>query len=148
MYFTSRENIEKALQGKTLDLGKQRQSPIYSNEPDSPTCLDISSTHHTEYYDSDDATGEYVLPPTNPKSSYSPSDVTSRPTKKKDVRDLVDEDNYDLPDIPGCVTKGAGVLNMDQGENQSPTSSNTNEVKLRKNKWKITGFLVLIIAAG
>ena len=37
---------------------------------------------------------------------------------------------------------------MDQGENQSPTSSNTNEGKLRKNKWKITGFLVLIIAAG
>ena len=148
MYFTPRENIEKALHERTLDLEKQKQFPIYSNEPASLTYPDISSTHHTEYYEYDDGNDEYVLPPSNPKSSHSPSYVTFRPTIKRDVRDLKDEDNYDLPDITGCVTKGAGVLNIDHGEKQSPTSSKTKESKCWENKWKLTGVLVLILFAG
>ena len=149
MYFTPPEKIAKALQGRVLDPEKMKQCPEYYNETSTRSSQDIFTLPYTEYYEYDDIHEEYVLPPKNhPKSSHSPSDVNLRPATKRDVRDLYDEDHYALPDISGCVTKGAGVLKMDPGEKQPPISSKATENKCWANKWRISGVIFLILVAG
>ena len=148
VYFTPKENLVNAFQQKRLDSTKLEKYPEYYNDISYPPGPDVSKLAHAEYYEYYEIEDEYLLPPQIPKTIHSPSDVTPKPTKKRDVEDLYDENHYALPDINGCVTKGAGVLKDDLGEKQHETSSKRKESKLSANKMKIIGFIVALIVAG
>ena len=148
IYFTPHDDVVKVLQKKALDSEKLKQCPEYYNEMSTSSGDDVSISPDKEYYLYDGGNDEYVLPPQKPKSSHPQSDVTVRPTTKREVRDLYDEDHYALPDVEGCVTKEAGVLKNDRVVKQATAPSKIKESKCRGNKWKISGILFMVLVVG
>ena len=144
VYFTPKDNITKALQQNNLHSRKLEKDP----ELFDPTATDISSASYKEYYEYNDIKEEYVLPPNNQKKVQSESDVTARPTKKRDVRDLYDDEHYSLPDISGCITKEMGRPKNALGEKKPQSSSEEGKSKLSANKIKIIVFTILLLAVG
>ena len=145
VYFTPKDNITKALQQNNLHSRKLEKDP----ELFDPTATDISSASYKEYYEYNDIKEEYVLPTNNQKKAQSESDVTARPTKKRDVRDLYDDEHYALHGyISGCITKEMGRPKNALGEKKSQSSSEERKSKLSANKMKIIVFTVLLLAVG
>ena len=112
VYFTSKENLDKAIKGNIFGSVTLEPKPEY--EVSDSSSADISNLASAEYYEYGDIGGEYILPPQNRKTIPSQSDITPKiTTKKRDVKSMYDENQYALPDINGCVTKGTGVLKQD-----------------------------------
>ena len=88
----------------------------------------ISIEPDLENNERNDMVEEYVLPPPNQRTRESPVQVAPRPTRRREVRDLYDDEHYALPDVSGCVTRGAGGRG---GVNNQRTSQKKSATKLR-----------------
>ena len=125
VYFTPLECIAKAIQQRKLDPGTFKENPAY-----------------------DDIKSEYVLPQPNLTTSESQPRVTPKPSKKRDVQDLYDEDGYALPDINNCVTIGAGIQKPADVERNVNISSEGKACTFSDKKMKITGTVILLVVSG
>ena len=123
--------------------GKVEQGPEFDEN-----VSDSTDPGYKVYYQYSGPEDEYVLPPAKQKTARADTDITPKPTKKKDVEDLYDEDHYALPDINGCVTKGRVLRNDDSCQKQPEIPSDGGRRKLSVNKMKLIGFVVLLIAVG
>ena len=136
VYFTTKENIDKAMKGSVFDLGKLDPEP--EKEISDPSQPDVSILSNAEYYEYDGIGGEYLLPPQIRTTTPSQPDATPKIPTKRDVKSIYDEDGYALPDVDGCVTESKGVLKQDKG----------TESKFKGNTMKITGFIILLLVVG
>ena len=148
IYFISEEQAMKALRQRASDLEKVEEEPEYGEVITDAIDPVYSNLPHTEYCEYNDIEDEYVLPQTSQTTIKSKSDVTARPTTKRDVEDLYDEDLYALADIKGCVTKGKGGPQVIVDEKQPQKSSEGWKSTLSSKKCKISGLILLLVVAG
>ena len=135
---------------------ENRGNPIYQNIDPSPPGSEISNQPEAEYVQCDgeedeQTNDEQVLEgrvKTTNNRNAAHSSVGGRQTKKKDVADLFDEDNYALPDVEGCVTKGMGASNNSVSTNSPTKSSRRKKRKISRKMLKIGGFATLLLLAG
>ena len=157
-YFTSKEKNANSIQQSKIDPRKSKSDPEYGEDDAWSSDSDNCNIPYSVYYEHNDIPEEYSLPPNNPETIGPQLGVTTKSKKKKDVKDLYDEDNYALPDLDGCITKGSVVLNQPKTSSESKLGNGklweklggdwNMGSKLSENKLKITGLIVCLIVVG
>ena len=145
VYFTPKHKVHEIMQRRKLESEQIEQEQEYTYELSDPPGPHYSNEYYYEHSSLED---EYVLPSNDRKTIQPQQDVTPRPSKKKDVRDLYDEDGYALPDIDGCVTKHKGVLKDVSGGEEPRPVPKEKKSKLLTKKMKITLIIVLLFVVG
>ena len=149
IYFTSEEEVRKVFKQRKYELEKVQEDPEYGEVITDPIDPVYSNIPHSEYCEYDNDLEDEYLPPRNSQEpTKSKSGKTPKPRRKRDVEDIYDEDHYSIPDIKGCITKQAGRPNVTVDEQGPKTSSVEKQSKLSSHKYKITGFVVLLVLAG